>query len=534
MLRMQWTEGALIRGAKRPAGAVAVCCAALAGMLFGAPALGEEASAVGDGMDEVGTPATVQTRQGAVQGIEDAGVVRFLGIPYAAPPVGAARWLPPAAAPAHEGVLLATDYGPVCPQPRAEDADEDCLTINVWTPQADAAERPVMVWLHGGGFRAGSGAIPGELFAREGVVVASLNYRLGPLGFFAHRALDRPEANFALMDMVLALTWVQDNIAAFGGNPDQVTIFGISAGGMAVSLLLASDAADGLFHGAISQSGYGAWALPRTANAPTPAPLGMGLDAPPVAEAMGKELIARVSADAATAQDLRALDANSLVAALQGFQLPIVDGVTLVEEPGIVALRGEANAVPVIAGGNSFEGSVMPFSGVSPMQYQDWWSDDFAAAKAAYATDFEVSEERGIQRMFGDNRYLLAARVLAEGMTNAGSPAWLYYIDFPATPPVEDSPGAPHGFDGALLFGSQDSDDESLRNLGTRITSHWLAFARTGSPNPQAITAWPRWDADGNQWLTFGPKGDSVRADPLGERMRNLLRRYHTRIAAHE
>ncbi len=499
------------------------------GLLLGTSAFGEQAVA-DDGTKVVSRAVTVQVRQGAVQGVEQDGVLRFLGIPYAAPPAGAARWLPPTPAPAHGGALEATDYGPVCPQPRAENADEDCLTINVWTPAADDAARPVMVWLHGGGFRAGSGAIPGELFAQEGVVVASLNYRLGPLGFLSHPALDRPEANFALMDMVLALTWVRDNIAAFGGDPDQVTIFGISAGGMAVSLLLASEAAAGLFHGAISQSGYGAWALPRTSSAPTPAPLGMGLDAAPNAEAMGKELIERVSADATTAEALRALDADALVAALQGFQLPIVDGITLVEEPGIVALRGEANQVPTIAGGNSFEGSVMPASGVIPAQYQAWWGDDFPAAKAAYATDFAVSYERGIQRIFGDNRYLLAAEALAEGMTKAGSPAWLYYIDFPATPPVEDSPGAPHGFDGALLFRSQDSDNEHLRSLGSRLMTHWLAFARTGKPNPQATPNWRRWDTDGNQWLTFGPEGDADRANPLGERMRVLRHRYQMRI----
>ena len=133
--------------------------------------------------------------------------------------------------------------------------------------------------------------------------------------------------------------------------------------------------------------------------------------------------------------------------------------------------------------------------------------------------------------MFGDNRYLLAAQVLAEGMTKAGSPAWLYYIDFPATPPPEDSPGAPHGFDGALLFRSQDSDNELLRILGSRLMNHWLAFAHTGKPNPQATPNWQRQDADGNQWLTFGPASDAMRANPLGERMRLLRHRYHTRIA---
>lgn len=316
------------------------------------------------------------TAEGPVQGVSDGGIAVFRGIPYALPPTGPRRWMPPEPAPPREAVLPATRYGPACPQGRAETTDEDCLTLNVWTPAADDGTRPVMVWLHGGGFRAGSGAIPGELFAREDVVVVSLNYRLGALGFLAHPALGRPEANFALMDMVLALNWVRNNIGAFGGDPGRVTVFGISAGGMAVSLLLASDAAAGLFHGAISQSGYGAWALPRTAGAPSPAPLGMGLDAAPDAEAMGRALIAKAAPEAATAEAMRAIPADALVGALDGFQLPIVDGVTLTEEPGLVALGGDAHRVPVITGGNSFEGSVMPFSGVSVDQYRAWWGED--------------------------------------------------------------------------------------------------------------------------------------------------------------
>ena len=515
------------RGRDRGAGRVL----ALAGLGLAALVAGHESGATEEPAETPVAGPTVQTSQGAFRGTAEDGVLRFLGIPYAQPPVGDARWMPPVPASPHDGTLAATTYGAPCPQPRATNGDEDCLTLNVWTPTTDGAARPVMVWLHGGGFRAGSGEIPGELFAREGVVVASLNYRLGPLGFFAHPALDRPEANFALLDMVLALTWLRDNIAAFGGNPEQVTIFGISAGGMAVSLLLASESAEGLFHGAISQSGYGTWALPRTSAAPSPAPLGMGLDAAPDAAQMGMELIARVSAEAAAAEDLRALDANDLVAALQGFQLPIVDGITLPEEPGIVALRGDANAVPLVAGGNSFEGSVMPASGVSASQYEGWWGDHLTEAKATYATDFAVSDERGIQRMFGDNRYLLAAQVQAEGMSNAGAPAWLYYIDFPATPPLEDSPGAPHGFDGALLFRSQNADSEPLRSLGARLTNHWLAFARTGKPATGASPAWPQWQSDAGEWLLFNASGDEVQASPLGPRMELLRNRHATRIA---
>lgn len=142
-----------------------------------------------------------------------------------------------------------------------------------------------------------------------------------------------------------------------------------------------------------------------------------------------------------------------------------------------------------------------------------------------------MHERRGVARLFGDNRYLLAARVLAEGAARGGAPAWLYYIDFPATEPQGASPGAPHGFDGALLFRSHDSEVEPLRRLGARLTRHWLAFARTGAPDPEANPEWPRWEADGDRWLALGPAGDRSRVNPLGERMGLLLERYRARVA---
>ena len=360
--------------------------------------------------------------QGAYEGIVEDGVHAFRGIPYAMAPAGHRRWLPPQPAPKHEGVRQALDFGPPCPQARgAGRTDEDCLTLNVWTPAADGIARPVMVWIHGGGFVAGSGNVPGELFAAQGVVFVSINYRLGPLGILGHPALESPVANFSLLDMVMALEWVRNNISAFGGDPGRVTVFGVSAGGMAVSMLLANDAAGGLFHGAIAQSGYGTWALPRTRNAPVPAPLGMGLNPARSAESLAQELIERVSPDAATADELRALDAVALTKAVEGFYLPVVDGVTLREEPGILFLAGRQHDVPVMTGGNSFEGIIMPISGISVEAYERIWGVDYPAARALYRDDFDKSPEIGVKRMFGDNRYLLAARTLALGMARRNS-----------------------------------------------------------------------------------------------------------------
>ena len=227
---------------------------------------------------------------GAYEGTVENGVNAFRGIPYAMPPTGQRRWQPPQSVRKHEGVRQALDFGPACPQAGVDrPTDEDCLTLNIWTPAVDDNARPVMVWIHGGGFRAGAGDVPGELFAARDVVFVSINYRLGPLGFFSHPAIGSRVANYGLLDMVMALEWVRENIAAFGGDPGRVTIFGLSAGGMAVSLLLVSEAAAGLFRGAIAQSGYGTWALPRTAHAPTPAPLGMDLNRAASAESLALE-----------------------------------------------------------------------------------------------------------------------------------------------------------------------------------------------------------------------------------------------------
>ena len=474
--------------------------------------------------------AVVRTQQGVFAGTFADGVHAFRGIPFAQPPVGARRWRSPEPAAAHAGMRKALEFGPACPQTGADGpVDEDCLTLNVWSPGLDDAARPVMVWIHGGGFRAGSGKVPGHLFASRGITLVSLNYRLGPLGFFAHPSLGGDVANFGLQDMVLALEWVRDNIAAFGGDPGRVTVFGLSAGGMAVSLLLASDAAQGLLHGAIAQSGYGTWALPRTANAPMPAPLGMDLKPAPSAEALARQLIDRVSSDAGTAAELRALDAMALMEAVQGFHLPVVDGVTLREEPGILFLAGKQHDVPVITGGTSFDGSVMPYSGISEQAYQRLWGADYLAVKGLYAEDFASDPKVGIARLFGDNRYLLAARTLGLGMGRRQSPAWLYYLDLPVAEPLDDSPGTPHGYDGRLLFAGATLPDAGQRALSERLIAYWLDFARTGDPNGGNRLQWPDYRAGDDRWLVFGID-DEIRPGIARKRLDYIDARYRARI----
>ena len=472
----------------------------------------------------------VETPQGAFEGTVENGALVFRGIPYGNAPTGNRRWLPPQAEPKHEGVRQALDFGPSCPQVRpVRSMDEDCLTLNVWTPAVDGGARPVMVWIHGGGFVAGTSDVPGGLFAARGVVFVSINYRLGPLGFFAHPALEGPVANFGLLDMVMALEWVRDNISAFGGDPGRVTVFGVSAGGMAVSMLLANDAARGLFHGAIAQSGYGTWALPRTADAPTPGPLGMDLNPAQSAESLARELIERVAPDADTAEELRALDAMALMRAVEGFHLPLVDGVTLREEPGVLFLAGQQHDVPVMTGGTSYEGIIMPVSGISKEAYERIWGADYPAARALYREDFDKSPDIGIKRLFGDNRYLLAARTLAMGMARTNSPAWIYYLDVPVAGPPSDSPGAPHGYDRRLLFSGADLPDAGQQALAGRLFGYWLDFARNGDPNGGSRLQWPEYRQEDDRWLVFGIE-DEVRGGVSRERLDFIEARYRQRV----
>ena len=196
--------------------------------------------------------------------------------------------------------------------------------------------------------------------------------------------------------------------------------------------------------------------------------------------------------------------------AVEGFYLPLVDGVTLREEPGILFLAGKQHDVPVMTGGNSFEGMIMPVSGISTEEYEHIWGADYPAARALYRDDFDKSPQIGVKRLFGDNRYLLAARTLALGMARRNSPAWLYYLDLPVFGPPHDSPGAPHGYDRRLLFSGEDLSSAGQRALARRLLGYWLDFARSGNPNGGARLQWPEYRQEEDRWLVFGIE-DEVR-----------------------
>ena len=483
---------------------LALACATLA-----APALGFTRAA---------DSPRARIESGVVSGLESGPAVVFRAIPYAAPPIGPLRWAPPGPAPAWTDPRPATTPGPACPQKVSAGetnlggyggpTSEDCLTLDVTAPKG-ARHAPVMVWIYGGGNVAGASNLPSYdavNFARDGVVVAAMNYRLGLLGFFAHPALtkaaprDQPLADYGLMDQIAALKWVKRNIAAFGGDPDNVTIFGESAGGADVLQLMATPAARGLFHKAIVQSG-GGWRPPHTLAE---------------AEAKGAELATALGLPGkdATAEALRALPAAAILdaqTARLGETGAILDGRLIGESVSEAFAKGEAAPVPLIIGSNSNEASLL-----GP-------GDAGAAAVATratprlreiYAADAD-SEPRLGRAMFNDAAMAAPARWLA---AHAPAGAWLYYFSYVPERQRGIRPGTNHASEIPFVFDSLDAVPgrtplitPSERAAATLTHSCWVAFARTGTPTCAGGQAWPAYDRASDALLEFG--------DPPGVRV---------------
>lgn len=367
---------------------------------------------------------TVAIESGSLAGTQVGSVEAFKGIPYAAPPVGALRWEPPASLSAWSGVRDAANFGAICPQlPRSEERvgnqpqSEDCLYLNVWT-YSGAKLAPVMVWIHGGGFRFGAGSLrfyDGSDFARDGVILVTINYRLGTLGFFAHPALTKaappnaPLANYGVLDQLAALRWVQRNIAAFGGDPRNVTVFGESAGGRSVLTLLTLPAASGLFAKAIVESG-GGWEKERA-----------------LADAEKDGVALATSAGLgtdATLEQLRALPPDKLLnlPLKLGGVGPIVDGRLIRKGPTQAFASGDFIHVPLIIGSNSYEASLMKSFDIPA-------STITAKIPASLRTLYPGSEENTAEAVFTDSAMGAPARWIAAQVSRS-APAWLYYFSF--------------------------------------------------------------------------------------------------------
>lgn len=480
--------------------------------------------------------------QGGLIGRSSEGVLSFKGVPYAEPPVGGLRWRAPRPAEPWSGQRDAGQVGAICIQPPANGDNgvgplpmsEDCLTLNVWAPENREAPLPVMVWIHGGGLNNGSGTAAlydGTNLAKRGVVVVTINYRLGRLGFFDHPALaaqrerGEPAANYGLMDVILALRWVRDNAAAFGGDPDKVTIFGESAGGALVTRLMISEPARGLFHRAVVQSGLG-----RDEGTPLAEPR---RDGGPSMRARGEAYAEALGLQAATAAQLRDIPAVKLLAPAPNFyggDLLVRDGDLISEDVESAFAAGREAPVPLIIGTNSAEFWWMKPSDLSPYgALDDAMTDgERAAFLAAYG-----GQDGYDAHVLSDLVFNEPARRLARLHARNGHPTYLYRFDVVSAAMPEPHEGATHASERQYVFDTLTASPWPTEAMDQRqadaMAGYWTNFAAEGDPNGNGRQAWPEFGAEPDRLLEFTNDGPAAKAIPFADRL-DLIGAYYERV----
>jgi len=454
----------------------------------------------------------VRVEQGLLSGTtgKSPGVRVYRGIPFAAPPVGDLRWKPPQPPASWKGVREAKEFSSACWQTPYQEGSiyqaklpplsEDCLYLNIWTAAKSANDRlPVMVWIHGGGFTRGSGiseAYNGENFARKGVVLVTINYRLGIFGFFSHPALTaesehHASGNFGLQDQVAALGWVKKNIAAFGGNPTNVTIFGESAGSWAVNALMASPLARGLFQRAIGESGGSFSPMRSLADA----------------EKAGARLDPSIQA-------LRAKSAEELVKTNEQVVRPIVDGWVLPQEIGTIFAEGRQNDVFLLVGSNADEGTSLAPQGANTKAapFVDGVHRRYGSLAESFLKAYPAgSDEEAVSSFYAsyrDQTFGWEMRSWARMATKTGHHrAYLYYFSHRPPGPQSLKLRAFHAAEIPYVFGNffwQFPWEEADHKLSDVISTYWVNFARTGDPNGSGLPPWPAYNAATDQALEIG------------------------------
>jgi len=476
----------------------------------------------------------VRAATGPVEGVREGDLAVFKGIPYAQAPVGQNRWRPPVPVAPWTEVRASTDFGPACiqPTPRIQSVysqdigatSEDCLSLNVWSPDT-SARAPVIVWIHGGALVSGSSKEPlydGTAWVEKGVVVVSINYRLGVLGYFAHPGLSaesptHASGNYGVMDQVAALQWVRDNIASFGGDPDNVTVAGESAGGLSILYLLTAPSARGLFDKAIAQSAY-LISMPA---------LNESAHGAPSAESGGTAVAAALHAPDVAA--LRALPAQTLTdgAALAGFApRGVIDGVVLRDQMLDVFARGEQAPVPVLAGFNSGEirslRVLAPAAPASAAEYERIVRERYGDLADEFLRLYPASSmDDSILRATGEAFYGWTAERLVRSQAAVGQPSFLYMFDHGY--PTADAAGlhAFHASELPYLFGTMERtppnwpaipEGAAETRISDAMIDYWTSFARTGRPQSTHGPAWPAFPATGGSTLVFRDAPEVERA----------------------
>ncbi|MBN2075057.1 MAG: carboxylesterase/lipase family protein [Dehalococcoidales bacterium] len=484
---------------------------------------------------------SVQTTSGRIKGTYENGLYIFKGVPYATPPVGDCRWMPPQPVQPWSGVRSAENFGPICPQsnmptpipgrkPSEEPQGENCLFLNVWTPGIDNSKRAVMVWIHGGAFTHGSGSSPmnpgSTLPERGGVVLVSINYRLGVLGFL--RLIDVTNGripstgNEALLDQIAALRWVKENISNFGGDPDNVTVFGESAGAESIGALLAMPQSKGLFRKAILQSGASKSQTPETANQ--------------TAETLLKALgISRNEIG-----KLRSVSSENLIRThtelgmtIGGFG-PVRDGKVLKDIPLDAVQRGSARDVLVLAGSNLEEGKLFNLLAgrevlelteeemvrrvrqVVPEKYATSITDQYRQALSH--RDLPVTPFEIFTAISGDQHFRMPNIRLCEYQEELGMPSYGYVFTWKSAAPDF---GACHALDVGFIFGNLNEEfhgcGEEAQELANNMQDAWIAFAKTDDPSCPGLGTWPRYGTD-RKMMILGPESHVQTAPYDGER----------------
>lgn len=502
----------------------------------------------------------VKIETGSLQGATEYNMNVFKNIPYAAPPVGDLRWRPPQAAASWSGTRDASKFGDTCPQPNLKNenrdlglpGNEDCLKLNVFTPRKPGNDLPVMVWIHGGGLQMDGARDP--LYTpinliKNGVIVVTFEYRLGPLGFFASKELiaeakakGEPVGNYGTMDQIAVLKWVKRNIAAFGGNPNNVTIFGESAGARSVTWLMVSDAARGLFHRAIAESAQ---------QSPIRGLAEKRLGLPPATEIADKYM---ATLGVKSLKELRSLPTQKFVltAAEQRageFASSMIDGQILKGDPVPLFASGQQAKVPFMIGTNSWDASLFAFNQPPLDALAKAFKEDPTVVNQLYGN---IPEKCAVSAdLMADMLFRASTKFLADSM-NGVAPGYAYYFDYLTKNIRPAYPGVPHAFEISYVFGSNaianqapkkpessvnrcariesaiaedrkggiwpryfypitDKNDPKDIAISDRMSASWAQFAKTGNPNVEGQANWPIYSLKDDVMRAFSPDAETIK-----------------------